>query len=65
MSESKYRNALEKGIISSAWATRVEAKELNINQKDIVQRKLNSTPWTLDKVEVDTNLNKEVSKKKR
>ena len=28
-----------------------------------MQRKFNSAPWTLDKVEIDTKLNKELSKK--
>ena len=63
ISESKYRKIREKGKISSAWATRTEAKKININQKDIVQRKFDSAPWTLDKVEIDTILNKELSKK--
>ena len=38
--------------------------KLNINEKNIVQRKFNSALCTLDKVEMDTNLNKELSKKK-
>ena len=63
ISESKYRKIREKGKISAAWATRTEAKKLNINQKDIVLRKFDSAPWTLDKVEIDTILNKELSKK--
>ena len=37
MSESKYRNALEKKNLSSAWATRIETQKLNVNQKDIVK----------------------------
>ena len=63
ISESNYRDTIEKGRISSTWATRTEAKKLNINQKDIVQRKSNSATWTLDKVEIDTKFNKELSKK--
>ena len=64
ISESNYRNTIKKGRMTSAWATRTEAKKLNIKQKDIVQRKFNSAPWTLDKVEIGTKLNNELSKKR-
>ena len=49
--------------MTSAWETRREAKKLNINQKDIVQRKFDSAPWALDEVEIGTKLDKELSKK--